>query len=364
MRHKQIALVIVALFSLGIATAVAEEKFIKLNRAEIATIERCLQLTSACQLNDGAIVQVAHGGKADAPALCVPYFAQHVALAWAVDFERTKNPRQLDSVGLWLEWCVTHQEAGGYWNHWDGTRRHYANTGLCDAWDSSCAMYLLVLERYQRVGGTPSTGMIEAAKTSLGCLEDLVDPSGLTIAKPDWPVMYLMDNVEAFGGAIAAGKLFDRLRRKDDKNRSVVLAKGLEKAIPQFWIESDRRFAWAKHPSGHVDVALKKLYPDGLAQLFGVAAIHPSEGTFLHMTKSFNPEMTSGASSGSERWLMAASQLGGKTHSTWRARVVADAKNFSADIYSHRSAIVILGLEDPGWLPSLLDFEVRSLHDK
>jgi hypothetical protein len=176
--------------------------------------------------------------------------------------------------------------------------------------------------------------------------------------------MYLMDNVEAFGGAIAAGKLFDRLRQEDEKNRSVVLAKGLKKAIPQFWIESEGRFAWAKHPSGHVDIALKKLYPDGLAQLFGVAAIHPSEETFLRITKSFSPEMTTSASSGSERWLMAASRLGGKSNSTWRARVVADANNFSAGVYSYRPAIVILGLEDPGWLPSLLDIEVRSLHDK
>jgi len=321
---------------------------------EAKVIKHCLALTHACQLDDGAIVQVGHGGAAAAPALVVPYFAHHVALAWLVAYERSKNIDELRAAERWLQWCAAHQTAEGYWNHWDGVRRDYKELNVCDAWDSSASLYLCVLEKFQRAGGEPSDAMIKAASRALRCLEKLLSPDGLTFAKPTYRVMYLMDNVETIFGARSAERFFAHLKREDEQRRSAALAATVSAAIPSFWMPKNQIFAWARHPNGKFDSGLKTIYPDGLAQLFGVAFVRPSTKTFAATSHAFSPETHASAAAGAERWLMAAARVGGPIESDWRRKIIADGREIGPDVYSYRPALVILALlEGADWAPSV-----------
>jgi hypothetical protein len=338
--------------------AIAQEKVRpakKRTAADSAILERCLALTRTCQLEDGAIVQVAHGGGPDAPALVVPYFAQHVALAWVASSHHLKNKRDLQAAGRWLRWCASHQEPQGYWNHWDGTRRRYAKTAECDAWDSSASMYLVALESYERAGGAVSPEMIGAASKSLGCLESLMQSNGLTIAKPEYPVMYLMDNVESYAGAAAGSRLFNRLKRGPEQERAAAVALKVKRALPSFWKEEEKLFAWARHPGGAVDVGFSKVYPDGLAQLFGIAFVQSSGDLLKKTSGRFQPEPSAAAAAGSERWLMAAARVDADLASEWKAVALKDAEGFTPQVYSYRPALIVLAvLEGADWMPSLI----------
>ncbi|MFO0905515.1 MAG: hypothetical protein U0939_21070 [Pirellulales bacterium] len=308
---------------------------------------RCLKLTLACQLNDGAIVQVAHAGP-QAPVLIVPYFGHYVALAWLAHHQHTQDVGSLAAAEKWLRWCASHQEQDGYWNHWEGTRSQYKSLKDCDAWDSSAALYLLVLDRFTAAGGKASPDMLTAAQKSLACLERLVDESGLTIAKPDSPVLFLMDNVESAAGARGATELFARLDRLEEKQRAEKLHARLARALPSYWDPDQSVYAWARHPSGKADVRLTKAYPDALAQLFAVAHLSPNADLFDMLAARFEPDAGPMAAVGVERWAMAASELGGDRADAWRGKLIHEINQFGPDVYSYRPAVALLALLDGG----------------
>ena len=96
------------------------------------------------------------------------------------------------------------------------------------------------------------------------------------------------------------------------------------------------------------------MYPHGLAQLFGVAFVDAKPAPFVETCNKFPPEATRGGV-GAERFLMAASRLGGAGLAKWRAEVVKDANEFTPDsVYIFRPGLVILALlEGADWMPHL-----------
>lgn len=317
----------------------------KLARAEIMAIQECLEMIRGCQLRDGAIIQVNEGNGA---VWIPPYFASYAALALLAGHEREDVSR----VRGLLEWCATHQEKEGYWCDYEGTAENYASNGKVDAWDSSAAMFLLVAGRYQQTGGKPSRSVINAAKNSLGCIQTVTDKDGLSWAKPDYKVKYLMDNVEVYAGLRAGAAFFTAVGSAKEAAEATAQAVLIAKKLPLYWQPAEKHFAYALHPNGVFEGGMTKAYPHGQAQLFGVAFIAPKVEAFA-AAEQFPVERDRLAAMGVERWLVAASRLG--IEAEWRKRVVREIATFGeTKAYVFRPAIAALGLlEGADWMPSL-----------
>lgn len=328
-------------------------KRLVLTPAEEKAVTTCLNIIRGCQLPDGSFVQVNHERNSGMPVWIAPYFANSAALALLAGHEHKKNPADLKRVGRWLDWCANHQEGDGYWNDFTGPADGYQNNGKVDAWDSSAAMFLLTVGRYQRAGGKMPPALTAAAKKALKCIETVTDKDGLTWAMPTYKVKFLMDNIEVYAGLRAGADFFTAAGLEDEAQRANDQADLIAKKLPDYWMAADKLFAYALHENGAFEGGLKQAYPHGLAQLFGVAFVAKKTDAWT-AAKKFSVDEGPSAAAGTERWLVAASRLGGKDAKAWRAKTVKEVAIFTSDdVYIYRPGIAALGLlEGADWMPS------------
>ncbi len=328
--------------------------FPSLSNSEKAAVKNCLEIIRKCQLPDGAIVQLNRSGQIGAPIWIAPYFANYAALALISDIERTKSVPEMGRIGKWLDWCAKHQSADGYWNDYEGTSVGYKNNEKVDAWDSSAAMFLLVTARFQKIGGKVKPAVVEAAKKSLRCIEALCDDDGLTWATPTYKMKFLMDNVEVYAGLKSSIAFFDLVDAKDESRAATARADAMAKSLPGFWRPDEQLYAYVLDEKGRYEGGLSQAYPNGLAQLFGIAFIAARQEA-MTAAKKFPPDDGVTTATGTERWYVAASRLGGNEAKEWKEKLVKDATGFtSANVYVNRPAIAALALFDgANWMPSL-----------
>jgi hypothetical protein len=335
------------------STVKTRRKRLPLERRDEAALENCLRIVRGCQIDNGAFVMKRLGAGPDAPVWIPPYFANHAALALLAAHDRKSNPADLARVQRWLEWSAAYQTKDGFWYDFEGISATHSSNGKVDAWDSSAAMYLSALARFRRAGGKVVGPMLEAANRAVKCIDAVTDPrDGLTWAKPDYRVKFLMDNVETRAGLAAAAVLFektgDMARSRDCKARAAKIETGLAR----YWKSDQKLFAFALHENGQFEIKLESPYPHGLAQLFGVAFVAPEADAFVRVEKTFKPDAGELGTSGPERWLLAASKLDVDREKFWRAAVVKAAADFTPEnVYLYRPAIAALGLlEGADWL--------------
>jgi hypothetical protein len=324
-----------------------------LSSAERRAVSACLARVRACQLPDGAFAQVAPAGGPSAPVWVAPYFANIAALALLANSTRERAEGDLAQAGRWLAWCAQRQKPGGYWTDFEGPAAACADTGRVDAWDSSAALYLLALEAYRRAGGELPADWLEAARRSAACLASLADEDGLTWAKPDYRVKFLMDNVEVRAGWRAAAALFAAAGAKAEAEQARGSAERLGVALAGFWSREDARFAHARLASGALAPAPEpRAYPHGLAQLYGVAFIQTHSEAWSFVGRTFQPDAGPVAALGPEWWLAAASRVSEDDARLWRGRVCEAVAGFDpARTYLQRYALSALALlEGAAWL--------------
>ena len=311
-----------------------------------------LDLIRACQLGNGAFVQVTPGGNPKAPVWIAPYFADYAALALLAEYARAKRTQDLDRVTRWLEWCAAHQHRDGYWNDFEGTAEACRDTGKVDAWDSSAALFLMVAGRYRSAGGTPSPAVMEASKKALACIGRVTDADGLTWAKPDYRMKFLMDNVEVRSGLRAASALFEAEGARDEAAHCRQQADRLSAKLQDFWRPDANRFAYVLRADGTFESGLDKAYPHGLAQLFGIAFVAPKAAAWRTVCETFWPETGPATAFGEEWWLCAAAALNNDSHQTSRVRLSQKALAFNPkQTHLHRRALAVLALlEGPEWM--------------
>ena len=333
-----------------------------LTSAEAKVVGTCLDIIRGCQLADGSFNMVCEGKAPQNLVWIAPYFAQYSMLALLAANDCKKNSDDVARVGKWLDWCATHQDKDGFWYDHTGTIASYNSNGKVDAYDSSAATFLLVVERYQRSGAKLSPKVVAAAKASLNCITNLADTDGLTSAKPDYKVKYLMDNVEVFAGLSAAQTLFTKTQ---DVAEAAIAGKhvaAISKSLLAYWEAAEKeRFAWALYPNGTFDGGLDQFYPHGLAQLFGVSFVAAKPDPFAETCKAFKPQTTR-EGLGAERFLIAASTLGGVDVAFWRSKVVKDAATFTPEsVYIVRPGLVILALmEGADWMPCVANYNAKK----
>ena len=245
---------------------------------------------SSLQLENGAIPMT----RSENGELSMnPYFADFAALALL-----DNAAEYADEVKKYTDWHFDHlnTEENDY-NGVDGTIYDYIITvadgkvtketvketdgkKTYDSTDSYAATFLMVLEKYY--AKTNDTEYILSHSKDIERIANAMFSTlhkGLTFAKPDYEVKYLMDNSEVCAGAVSASSLFrdvicpadssyDGIAEKCEKT-----AEELVNAIEKYlWNASENHYESAIFRDGKAayEFSWDEYYPDATAQLFPI----------------------------------------------------------------------------------------------
>jgi len=201
--------------------------------------------------------------------------------------------RKLDTAEGWITWYLNHLDSSihvpyEYFYRADGSGEtrclKSGNPYLCnynDATDSAASTFIDVLKAYYDAGG--NVGFLNAPgnktqfETIAGAMLSLQQADGLTWAKSDYRVKYLMDNSEVYRGlksmAYLEAEVFSDPAQAQvyeaaaGRLRNGIISVLYNPAIQLYWSEIDENGA-------HETPNLLRWYPDTAAQvwphLFGV----------------------------------------------------------------------------------------------
>lgn len=321
--------------------------------AQTATtaVTNCLTLIRASQLPDGAFNMKA----GDTVVWINPYFSSFAALALVAAHEKSPNPADLARVRRFLLWYAAKQKPDGTINDHTGRLNDYNDNGKRDSVDSYAAMFLIVIDRHHRAAkGTPAE-VIKAAKLALKAIQSVKDVDGLTWAKPDHRVKYLMDQLETRSGLVAGERFFTAIGAATEAKACRAQITAMDKKLDTYWHAADGAYAWVLHPSGVYERGLVQPYPHVLANLFALAWMPAKRpALWAKIQKTFKPDTGLAPAIPVERWLVAASVAGTPAEvAHWRNSTIKEAAAFkAASVYIQRPAVAILAiLEGAAWQP-------------
>ncbi len=223
-----------------------------------------------------------------------PYFADFAALALLDEADE-----YADEVKAYMEWHFDHlNTAETDYNGVDGTIYDYLITvkdGKAtgetiamykrnysyDSTDSYAATFLSVLNKYYEKTGDGEYIIAHAEE-----IERIINAlfatfhKGLTYAKPDWRVKYLMDNCEVYEGLLAASELYNKVLSDRDEAYKATEDKCSAAAVEvadtiesQLWLPALGHYqvgAWKIIGTTSDVFSWKKYYPCATAQLFPI----------------------------------------------------------------------------------------------
>ncbi|MGH2830327.1 MAG: hypothetical protein ACRDJM_07565, partial [Actinomycetota bacterium] len=133
---------------------------------------------------------------------CVPYFANIGARGLAAAYGATWDARYAEGAWRWLSWYQAHMNPSGFVTDYRLVNGTWTSTGSMDSTDAYAATFLSALGELYRTTGNRTrlegyrTGIAKAA----AAIDATTDSDGLTWAKPDYRMKYLMDNAEVYEG--------------------------------------------------------------------------------------------------------------------------------------------------------------------
>ena len=284
---------------------------------------------------------------AASPVWAVPYDGNFAAMALLAANDLKPNSEDLHRVERWLLWYAEQQKPDGTIDDQEGTVSSYKANGRRDSTDSYAATFLMAVARYQRAIGDRTSLVIDhAAIKALSAIEAVSQKDGLTIAKPDYPMKYLMDNIEVYGGLQEGAAFLAARGYPAEAAQARQMAQRAATGLAGYWSEKDRCFAFALDLQGKFSGGLKKSYPHGLAQLFALAHIAPQRVELWHdVQRTFKP---GDVGMPVERWLIAATRCGEAAEREHFRRATREAMlRFTANnVYVNRPAVAILAIID------------------
>lgn len=264
---------------------------------------------ASLQLDNGALpmTKVDNGS-----ATLNPYFSDFAALALL-----DKADKYAGHVKKYMDWHFRHlNSAKDDYNGVDGTIYDYTatvskgkvtsekihmNKGKkhYDSTDSYAATFLTVLDKYYR--NTGDSGYILAHKNEIRRVINAMYATmhdGLTFAKPDYEVKYLMDNCEVYEGCVAAVNLLKKVIVPKDSSfkstltqceQNTALVKNqIEKVM---WNEKGQYYEPGLFRDGTAGVKFSwsEYYPSATAQTFPIQCglIDPSSARAKQLYNDF-----------------------------------------------------------------------------
>ena len=243
-----------------------------------------------------------------------PYFADFAALALLGAGES-----YYENVRRYMDWHFAHlNTAETDYNGVDGTIYDYTVTlsygkvvsekininadgkKSYDSTDSYAATFLCVVAKYYE-----KTGDLAYLMANSQDLRRLLNPirqtmhTGLTFAKPDYRIKYLMDNCEVYEGLVAAEKLYTALGLTELCAEATELKQQVYDTIEEhMWMEEEGYYEVALGVNNDSAYAFTwtNFYPCATAQLFPIycGLLEPTDARSIHLYNKFNEYFSTG----------------------------------------------------------------------
>ena len=142
----------------------------------------------------------------------IPYYGNIAALGW------TKDPTRDSAVQAWMQWYLNHLNWPDQWELY-GTVYDYnvsgsteTSTGNADSTDAYAATFLSLAWALYSTGDPSAQAYVKSLEYQLDIIGGVIvltqQNDGLTWAKPNYQIKYLMDNCEAYRGLRDLALLF------------------------------------------------------------------------------------------------------------------------------------------------------------
>ena len=206
------------------------------------------------------------------PQTLNPYYANIAAIGM------TKDPNRMPQVVGWINWYINHLNWPDKWGLYGTTYDYAVNNGVptatnnADSTDSYAATFLSLAWNAWESGNTSARstilGLAYQLDTIGGVIIQTQQSDGLTWAKPDYQIKYLMDNCEAYRGLRDLAALFQNAFGDSAKAAYYnAAADSMRNGILGMWMNG----TWAVYKDDIGRLAAPNLttwYADASAQVF------------------------------------------------------------------------------------------------
>ena len=224
------------------------------------------QWVSQFSQSDGAILYV--------PGQIEPYFANIGAIGM------TKDSNRMPQVVAWMKWYMNHLNWPDKWGIYGTMYNYTVSNGVetptadCDSTDSYAATFLTLAWNAWQSGDTNARSYIKTLSYQLdvigGVLIQTQQSDGLTWAKPDYQIKYLMDNSEGYRGLRDLASLYKNAFGDSTKAAYYnAAATSMQNGVQAMWMNDK----WAVYKNYYGDLIgpnMDTWYPDASAQVFPV----------------------------------------------------------------------------------------------
>jgi hypothetical protein len=224
------------------------------------------QWVSGSVQSDGAILYT--------PQQIDPYFANIAAIGM------TKDPNRMPQVVSWMKWYINHLNWPDKWGLYGTTYNYTVSNGIetssqdADSTDSYAATFLSLVWNAWESGDASARSYISGLSYQLdvigGVLIQTQQSDGLTWAKPDYQIKYLMDNSEAYRGLRDLASIYQNAFGDTTKAAYYnAAADAMQNGILTMWLNG----TWAVYKDGigrFIAPNMGTWYADATAQVFPV----------------------------------------------------------------------------------------------
>lgn len=223
-----------------------------------------------------------------------PYFANLAAIGL------THDAASYTTVQRWMQWYISHLNWPDKWglygtvydyDYSNGTETSHVNA---DSTDSYAGTFLSLAWAYYQTGDPSAQNYIKTLEYQLdtigGILVQTQQSDGLTWAKPDYQIKYLMDNCEAYRGLRDLALIFQTAFNDATKATYYnAVADQMLNGIQSLWMNGN----WAVYKDGVGNLTAPNMgtwYPDASSQVFPVldGVVSASDARSQQVYTNFN----------------------------------------------------------------------------
>lgn len=204
----------------------------------------------------------------------VPYFGNQGAIGLCLAFRESRDARYLNAAKRWLDWYAGHMNADG--TVYDFTLRGGALTsdGMFDSTDSYAATFISAVRVCRDASGddVDARARMPAIELAMNALLSTYQADGLTFATPSYPLKYLQDNSEVYGGLTDAAVLASAFGMSAQvTDWSTRAHRTLEALDDVLFLSGPARYSWALNGTV-LESNPGQWYPDTMGQLMIIAS--------------------------------------------------------------------------------------------
>jgi hypothetical protein len=202
-----------------------------------------------------------------------PYFANIAATGMV------KDPKRYVQVQNWMQWYVNHLNWPDQWGLYGTTYDYNIVNGQevsendADSTDSYAATFLTLAYNYYMTGDPSAQAYVRGLSYQLdsigGVIVDTMQSDGLTWAKPNYEMKYLMDNCEVFRGLDDLAKLYAAMGDTSRAQKYAAYAAKNKAGLLGMWM-GDRWAVYKDWYGNNIGPNMATWYPDASAQVFPV----------------------------------------------------------------------------------------------